>query len=368
MHLNFSNFKALFFQELAFIKTMKFQFLFFLTFLIGITACEDPSIEDPENNTSCGLAVCLSLDSNTATANGTSIINVTAEIAANADSAQRSLTFTTTAGTFIENTTTTVTKTVEDNTVTVPLKVGIVAGQFLVKVSVGTFSAEAFIELTEIDASDALIINFTDLNTSPLRADDFSQTQIEVQAQNVDFNNKTITIEVVGGGLFTSNLTDEVTLNFDNNGKAATLLKVGQVLNDYALNFTVNEPQIKAFLILPIARANPDFINLDPADFQIDSINGSVMLTAFLGRNLGKVSNQTLVEFKATQIQNGVEVEVGNFTPPIVRSASNEQATVNFRTFSVNQVLADTTIKIISTVINDNNMPKQDSIFLKVNE
>jgi len=294
---------------------------------------------------------------------------MTAEIAKKSDSINQVITFNTSSGSFVGGTATSQTERAESGLAEARVNVGTEPGIFLLKASVGTgivYEAKAFLELIEVDADQAMEVSFTNLNTAPLRADDFSQVQITVQAQGINFNNKKVTLDVTGGGVFSSNSDNDIVLDFDNSGKASTILKVGQVETDYSISFTLSDPNIKTIKTLPLLRANPERVIIDPAGFSIAQTNGMVSLTTYLTRNIGKVSTQTPVNYSATQVQNGQEVQVGNFSPPIIRSGTNEQAAVVFRTFPTAQVSMDTTIKIMVTAIDDSGALVKDSSYLQV--
>lgn len=356
---------------------MKFHLLLFLvgcSFLLCF--CKgwhfEENIDDADNKTGCEV-ICLTVDTTKVPADGTTNVILTAQIPVNADPANRSITFSTTAGLFVDSGTMSLTKTAESGKATARLIVGTTPGIFLVKatVTVGEKTYEApsvYLTLTSVTGGQMLEVTTTKLTGDPiLRADGTSQVQIDIRARDINFTGKKVTVEVIGGGIFPKNANNNtIALDFNAGGSCSALMQLGQEVQTYILKFTLSTPAVDTTFTLPVLRAGSELVSLlPPSKMMIRALNDSLELTAQLDRQFGKVSINSEVSFTASQIQNGQEIEVGRFLSSTSRSTAQERAYSKFYSTFGNPL--DTGIlKIVARIKTDMGIERADSIYLDV--
>jgi hypothetical protein len=356
---------------------MKFHWLLFLVgFSCLFCSCKDryfgENIGDEKNKTDCEV-ICLTVDKDTVPADGTTNVVLTANIPVNADQANRSITFTTTTGLFVDSGTTTLTKVAEDGKATARLVVGTTADIFLVKATItaGGKTYEAlpvYLTLTPVTGGQILEITTTKLTGGPIYlADGTSLIQINIQARDINFIGKKVTVEVIGGGIFPGNANNStISLDFNEGGSCSTLMQLGQVIQTYVLKFTLSAPSVDTIFTLPVLGASPESIGfLPPSKMIIRTINDSLELATQLDRQFGKVSINSKVRFTASQIQNGQEIEVGRFLSSTIYSTAQERAHAKFYS-SFGNTLDTGTLKIVARIKTDMGIEQADSIYLKV--
>ena len=358
---------------------MKFHWLLFLVgYSCLLCSCKDgyfeENIDDAKNKTDCEV-ICLTVDRSTVPADGTANVVLTAQIPVNADPANRSITFSTTAGLFVDSGTMSLTKIAESGKATARLVVGTTPGIFLVKatVTVGDKTYETppvYLTLTSVTGGQMLEITTTKLTGEPIfRADGTSLVQIDVRARDINFTGKKVTVEVIGGGIFPGNANNNtISLDFNAGGSCSTLMQLGQEMQTYILKFTLSTPAVDTTFTLPVLGASPESVGLlPPSKMTIQNINDSLELTAQLDRQFGKVSISSEVRFTASQIQNGQEMEVGRFLSSTGHSTAQERAYVKFYSAFGNPL--DTgTLKIVARIKTDMGIERADSLYLSVQQ
>lgn len=354
--------------------------LHYLLFLVGVGcllySCNGSvfkeNIDDPENKTSCEV-ICLTVDSSTSPADGTTTVLLTARIPENAHPDNRSITFSSSTGFFFENRDTSLEKKAVSGEATARLVVGTTPGIFSVQafVMAGDRKYEAapvYLTLIPVNGGQILEITTSQLTGGPiLRADGTSLVQINIRARDINFTGKKVTVEVLGGGVFTgSTNSNTISLDFNDAGTCSTLMQLGQEVQDYLLKFTLSKPAVDTTFTLPVLRAEPELVRLlPPSRMMVGAINDSIELTTRLERQFGKVSINSEVSFFATQIQHGQEVSVGRFLNSTGRSTAQEQATARFYT-SFGNPLDTGILKIVARIKSDLGVERSDSIFVNV--
>jgi len=339
--------------------------------IIGLVYSNCGIDEDDDNTTKCNRAICLTADVgalSTLSANGVIIINLNAQIAKNSDDDKRTISFSTSAGTFVGSGQNTETVLADElGYAYAQMKVGYIPGDYYIKATVGAapnlYDTTIYITLKPIDIEDAFEFSYLNLQSNPLRADAFSQIQILVKAKDLNFIGKKLSLLAGGGGVFPSNNnTNTIEVLFDGGGLATALMKVGQVVNDYWLTIKIDDPNISSVQTIKLERANPEFVKLDPAVDTIAQHNGTVSITIYLGRGVGKVSDQSIINMEATQLG----VPLGSFSPPILFSGIDERAVVTFKTSYSGQILMNEPIIIKASMLNDTGATITDSILLHI--
>ena len=280
-----------------------FKVILVIVLLIYISSCKDAY----QYNVNVSNVIKLMKSTDSIPANGISIITLRAIITDSADIGKKSITFTTTQGTFNNGSTTITVLSDTSGVANTYLKSSNFIGKVSLTAQVSNYLINDSVYFTSITNVDSAII----LNTSASNTPADGQSIITLTAKISDTaaaNGRSVTFNTNQGAFIggTTNITVPANLN----GFAIAYLKSSNYIGKIAITAQVTNYIVSDSVYFTIA--NPNFINVTIPQFSlIGSLTNSVTVTAQLLRDTGTVSPSFNVMYKSLDSTNSRVI--GNF-------------------------------------------------------
>lgn len=318
----------------------------------------------------------VTLDRTQVLADGNSKVAVTAIFDEQLTPASiQTIAFSSSGGTFMNNNgANTIERPIFNNEATTTLTVGTQVGEYNVQGKVQfnnvTYIQESSLEILPIIPDSIMRLNVTPLGSTIIRADNYSQIEIEVQAINASFE-QVVNFETNNGQFLCPNCSNSASQFFNSSGLAKAIFKINNKVENLLIYSTIGNPQLTLDTTLIVLPANPDNISIQSDRLSIPAQGGSVSMKLYLTRGLGR--GEVSKGIKVFPMAKQGNLEIGRFSPPILETTDYEPGESNlqleFKTDIPGQgITIETPITITFTLEKDDGTFLTESIVLSVEE